>query len=342
MTFNQIKNIIFLYNPVFDKGDLMFEQIEFLTVKPEHRLSSRFIDDTVKNDSKYGEGNLPNANFSMMFTLDSFKMPPVSEHALANLNYVQSFNIFHYEAPSYTERQNYPSFLIAYSYGGIGSLSYRGRTYTLLEKDGFFIDCREYHLYQVESGTWDVGILHLNGPLCAQIYEQFIANGSPIFHESFDGKHQHYLEKILKLYSSPQLYRDWQVSSCIDSMLTHLLMLSSRSYSEAKDIPSNITDLIRYMEKNYTEKISLDQMSAKAHINKYHLSREFKKYTGFSPNEYLISLRINAAKDLLLNTTLPACKIAFQVGIHDVNNFNALFKKRVGMTPIKFRNSGQV
>lgn len=318
----------------------MFEQIELVRFHADHRLSSRLIDEETKNDVKYGKGNLPNANFSLMGSMHAFKMPPLSEQTTSQLNYFQSFSRFFYDSPSFTERQNYPSYMIAYTYSGTGTLSFRDKTYTLLEKDGFFIDCREYHLYQADYGTWDVGILHLDGPLLSLVFPQYIAKGSPVFHESFDGKYQHHLEKILRLYSGPQLYRDWQVSSSIDSMLTHLLMISGGTHTDSMHVPENIAEVIRYMDRNYTEKLSLDNLADKAHINKFHLSREFKKYTGFSPNEYLISLRINTAKELLINTDLPACKIAYQVGIQDINNFNSLFKKRVGMTPIKFRKSG--
>lgn len=320
----------------------MFEQIELVTTIASHRISSRFIDEETKNDVKYGKGNLPNANFSIMGSMEEFRMPPVSEHALNHLNYIQSFSRIRYDAPSFTERHDYPSYLIAYTYGGTGSLKYRGKTYTLLEKDGFFIDCREYHLYQAVQGIWDVGVLHADGPLFSLMYDQYMATGSPVFHEDFSGKYQHYLEKALRLYSEPVLYRDWQTSSVLDSMLTHLLLIHSGAQSENAEIPSGIADLIRYMERNYTEKLTLDQLAEKAHINKYHLSREFKKYTGFSPNDYLISLRINSAKDLLSSTTLPACKIAYQVGIFDINNFNSLFKKRVGMTPIQYRRSAKL
>ena len=76
--------------------------------------------------------------------------------------------------------------------------------------------------------------------------------------------------------------------------------------------------------------------------NQLHFSSEFKKYTGFSPNDYLITLRINRAKSMLKNTTLPAAKIAHEVGIHDLNNFTNLFKKKTGMTPILFRNSNLI
>ena len=95
------------------------------------------------------------------------------------------------------------------------------------------------------------------------------------------------------------------------------------------------------MENNYTQKLTLDYLAEFACMNKYYLSKEFKKYTGFSPNDYLISLRINRAKQLLEGSSLPASKIAHEVGIHDINNFTNLFKKKTGMTPIQYRTTAQ-
>ena len=316
----------------------MFEKIPLSHYEPHKRLTSKQLTDKELNDKKYGDGNLPNASFSLMGSVESFQIPPITDYALEHLFHLQAFTLFHYQAPSYTERQNYPSFLIAFTYSGTGSLTYHGKTYSLSKGDGFFIDCMDYHLYKVDKGTWDVAILHVQGPLCKELYAQFAKNGSFVFHESPEGKFQQYLEKVLSIYSSAQLYRDWQASSCIDVLLTYLL-IPTRIHTEETEIPQNIRFLIKYMENNYQSHMSLDYLAEFACINKYYLSREFKKYTGFSPNDYLISLRINAAKNLLLNTALPASKIAHEVGIHDINNFTTLFKKKVGMTPIQFRNS---
>ena len=93
------------------------------------------------------------------------------------------------------------------------------------------------------------------------------------------------------------------------------------------------------MEQKFIEVIYLDTLAEVTRTNKYHLSKEFKRYIGFSPHDYLIWLRINQAKILLKTTNLPANKIAHQVSIHDINNFNYLFKNRVGSTPIQYRNS---
>lgn len=67
-----------------------------------------------------------------------------------------------------------------------------------------------------------------------------------------------------------------------------------------------------------------------------HLSRTFKKETGQSVIDYLIMLRIEAAKSLIIEKEMPMSKIAAQVGYDDYNYFTHLFKKRVGCSPLNY------
>lgn len=317
----------------------MFENIQLTTTVAKTRLTSRNLTDSTFKNPKYDRENLMNARFSITGSADSFQRPPITDFALKNLYYMQDFTVFHYGFGSFTERKNYHSFMVLYTYSGKGSLIYQNKTYTLSEGDGIFINCMDYHFYKVEGKSWDTAVLHLYGSLLPELHAQYLSNSNALFHERVTGKFQHYLEKLLSLYSYPHLYRDWQVSACIDNMLNHLLVLSSEEAGKRKDAPQSIQYLMKYMENNYAEHLTLDYLASFANMNKYYLSKKFKKYTGFSPNDYLISLRINHAKNLLKMTPLPASKIAHQVGIHDVNNFTNLFKKKTGMTPIQYRNT---
>ena len=314
----------------------MFDKIPLQHYKSAKRLSSRLINVDDVDQNRYDTDSIRRSEYSIMGSVDTLSLPPISSYAKDSLNYVQAFNIFHYQAPSYTDRESYNSWLVAYTYGGNGLLEYDGKRYVLEQNSGFFIDCRNHHRYSVLHGIWDVGILHLHGPQCAPLYSQFSSAGSVIFQTSTNGAFQQHLEQLLYIYSIPHIYRDWQASSAIMSLLTQILLLSAQN-SSRKDIPDNIRYLLRYMESNFTQNLTLDRLSDFAGINKYSLSREFKKYTGFSPNSYLIQLRINAAKKLLVTTNMPASCIALEVGIHDINNFNNLFRKNTGMTPIQYR-----
>lgn len=317
----------------------MFEGIHFEKSKTEKQLTSRKIsyEDALKRG--YNVKAIANANFSLSGSVDAFPKPPVSDFAMEHLYYMEDFDRFYYQKHSYTERWNFNSFMIGYTYSGTGLLRYNEKEYTLSKGDGFYINCNHYHYYEAVSDVWDIAVLHLGGSLLSCHHSQFMQYASPVFHEPLSGNVQEYLESLLGLYSQPVLNRDWLASSCIDNLLNHLLKTKGNEAMKDSALPKNIRYLIKYMDSNFAQPLTLDFLSDFAGVSKYYLSREFKKYTGFSPNDYLITLRVNKAKSLLTSTTLPAVKIAHEVGIYDSNNFTNLFKRKTGMTPIQYRNS---
>lgn len=317
----------------------MFDHIPLIPYHLNHALSSVTLKKEGFDEEKYDWENVSNAKYLIAGWVETFPKSPLTPYAKEHLNYLQGFTVFHYQAPSYTERENYHSYLIAYTYGGKATLSYRGKTYTLSQGDGFFIDCMEPHSYKALESAWDVATIHLQGPLLGEMHKYYMQGGSAVFHDPIVGEFQEKLEQMLAIYSSPQVAREWQASSAIESLVTYLLVLSQRPHSGKVEAPQSIRELIQYMELNFRSQISLDSLAEMANMNKHYLIRMFKKYTGFTPANYMISLRIAAAKQLLLTTSLPASKIAYEVGIHDLNNFNNLFKRYVGMTPIQYRKT---
>ena len=318
----------------------MFQNIHFTHSETKEPLSSRRLTEQIYENKKYERENLSNSEFFLSGAVDSFLRPPITDYAKDSLFYMQGFDIFHYSKGSFTRRQNYHSFLILYTYEGEGELEYDGKKYFLKSNDGFFIDCRTPHFYKAIS-DWKVSVLHFRGPLASHMHEEYAKAGNICFHEGTNGRFHRYLEELLHIYDSPSLQRDLRASHCIDGIVLYLVMLNSNLAIEKNDVPRSIQEAMNYMENNYTEDISLDTLATLTKTNKYHLAKEFKKYTSFSPHDYLIRLRINQAKILLKSSSLPAVKIAHEVGIHDINNFNYLFKKREGKTPIQFRNSSE-
>ncbi len=102
-------------------------------------------------------------------------------------------------------------------------------------------------------------------------------------------------------------------------------------------MPDQLKYLIHYVNNNYTSELTLEYLAEFFGFSKYHLCRIFKKYTGYTINNYITLLRIERAKDLLKTTSLPANKICVMVGIEDTNYFYRLFKKHTGQSPNEFR-----
>lgn len=98
-----------------------------------------------------------------------------------------------------------------------------------------------------------------------------------------------------------------------------------------------IKEAMAYINENYSESVTLNDLSAVVNVSTYYLSRMFKKETGLNLTEYLNEVRLNAAKNLLLNTDLKLYEIGERVGISDPHYFSRLFKKHVGQTPTQFK-----
>ena len=317
----------------------MFDGISFLHSETSHPITSRQISDAALKSGKYDPENLVNSDCYIVGSADAFRPVPITAYARENLFYMQAFTVFDYRKGSFTRRQNFHSFLILYTLSGVGQAEYGGQTTELRAGDGMFIDCRKPHYYEAAE-DWKVAVFHFRGPLAEHYSEEYEKMGQLRFHEEFTGRFARYLEQILEIYDSPQLYRDLRASHAIDGMLLYLTIQASKVAIQRQNVPRFVQQAMKHMEENFAQPISLDFLAELTQTNKFHLVKEFKHYTGFSPNDYLIWIRINQAKLLLKTTTLPAVKIAHSVGVHDINNFNYLFKKRVGTTPIRYRNNG--
>ena len=99
----------------------------------------------------------------------------------------------------------------------------------------------------------------------------------------------------------------------------------------------NIERIKRYLDEHYMDEISLDALSEMAYLSKYHFTRTFTSYAGVSPYQYLIALRLNHARHLLLLTNTSIEEISFQTGFKNSKNFIRAFKQATGTTPEKYR-----
>ena len=94
---------------------------------------------------------------------------------------------------------------------------------------------------------------------------------------------------------------------------------------------------LEYIEKNYMQGISLEQVAGVFHFNTNYFSSLFKNYTGMNFSDYLLKLRLERGKVLLLETSLKVYEIAEKVGYKDPKYFNKVFKNVFGMTPEEYR-----
>ena len=102
-------------------------------------------------------------------------------------------------------------------------------------------------------------------------------------------------------------------------------------------MPAEIKKMCAYMQENYAEKISLEDVTQNVGFSKFYGGRLFKQYMGMTIIEYLIDVRLSRAKELLAQGEFSIKQISFMVGYQDPNYFTWSFKKATGISPVKYR-----
>ena len=96
---------------------------------------------------------------------------------------------------------------------------------------------------------------------------------------------------------------------------------------------------LEYISANFTREIKNSEIATLTGYHEYHLNRLFIRHTGTSMHKYIINMRLNEAKKLLLNTDLPLAHIATKVGFNSNTHFSNSFKRETKLTPFEFRNN---
>ena len=127
--------------------------------------------------------------------------------------------------------------------------------------------------------------------------------------------------------------------------LLSLLVLLLREYDYVSDGTSyvesakysQISGAMKYIDENLAEPLTLDEIAAKANLNKTYFTTLFKKLNGVTPWEFLTARRIEKSYALLPRRDMNILEIANSCGFNNASNFNRAFRKLTGMTPSEYR-----
>lgn len=149
------------------------------------------------------------------------------------------------------------------------------------------------------------------------------------------------LLEIEEEYQNKRAYWEKFIASDLYRMFIRILRECGESFA-ADPSDSNVIiayKAMNYLERHYTENITVDEIAKELFLNKHYVSHVFKKITGFTLIEYVTALRINHAKVLLSETDQGVSDIAVECGYSDFSYFSKLFKKKVGESPVAFRKN---
>jgi len=138
-----------------------------------------------------------------------------------------------------------------------------------------------------------------------------------------------YVNKVMQINNQEDLCA-W-ISTALNEFIE--LVYSSQ---DAKKV-TQISPAINYIDANYDKPVTLAEIARASHLSASRLAHIFKEQMGITIVDYLTSVRIERAKQLLLATDQNCTEICFQVGYNNQSYFTRTFKELVGMPPRQFR-----
>ena len=122
------------------------------------------------------------------------------------------------------------------------------------------------------------------------------------------------------------------IASAIHSMITEIARTSSYDADKFEEIKNAVLSMLY-------EKGPLDEIDSRFFMSKSNLIRIFKKHTGQTPYKFLLDEKIRISKVLLKSTNMNVKTIADRLCFTDEHYFSFVFKERVGVSPLKYRNT---
>lgn len=181
-----------------------------------------------------------------------------------------------------------------------------------------------------EKGKTEIRIQPGMMQLFAKIQEEIFHSG---LHPNELFRRKNLLQELSEL-REPERAVGWMMERCISPYLKEM---EGRKNRQQKRLVEQVLEMIH---QDYMNDISLESCADRAGTNSYTLSKAFKQVTGINFIDYVTRLRIEKAKELLLETNKKIHDVSEEVGYRH-SYFNRIFKKQVGIPPSRYRQIHQ-
>lgn len=252
--------------------------------------------------------------------------------------YVQEIGTLKSLEPHISHREKLDSFLFFIVTEGSGTVTFHNTTFPIREGDCVWLCCQDpyFHESSVED-PWTLMWVHFNGAQAQDFYELYREKEGAVA----------YTPAALTPYTDclQELYRLQQQKDSLSDLLSHRqltdlmaqIFYDSFHGSTRSAIPEKFMAVNHYLEQHYAEKITLDELSERFFLSKYHLLREYQRFFGTTIQNDLTVKRLSHAKSMLRFSQESVENIALLCGFQTSSYFIKVFKRFESLTPLEYR-----
>ncbi len=135
-----------------------------------------------------------------------------------------------------------------------------------------------------------------------------------------------------------KLYADTAAQMLVAHLLRHYTTTDVFIHDSHRQLsPQQMQRLTDFILAHLNQSLSLEMLAQQVGFSPYHFTRLFRQTTGESPHQFVLRQRLEAAKHLLKETDIPLSHVALEVGFPHQSHFTQAFKRRLGTTPLIYR-----
>lgn len=231
---------------------------------------------------------------------------------------------------------------LLYIIEGEGKLQTKhGGLYDIKAGDMFLLFPGEWHSYRPNpSSGWKEYWIGFSGTnIDHRVKAGFFSVENPLYHIGYN-------ESIIELYLSAiqtakrqEPYFQQHLAGIVNHILGLMFMTSANKLINSDTKLSEIIKKAKLFLINSVEtEITMPEVAEYLNISYTTFRHAFKKFTGQSPSQYFINLKLHRAKEMLRGTSASIKEISYTLHFESPEYFATLFKKKTGMTPSEFRN----
>jgi AraC-like DNA-binding protein len=204
-----------------------------------------------------------------------------------------------------------------------------------------FLYPEEWHSYRPSLQTgWDEYWIGFKGAAIDRLLQHnFFSKNNPKLNIGFNEQVVALFKQGIEIASFQKIAYQQLLAGITNLLLGHVFYAEKNNAFRDKDIIVQIEKARMLMRDNNHIELTPEKIAEMLNISYSWFRRVFKQYTGFSPVQYQMEIKIQKAKELLTSTTMPVKEISYELNFESISYFVTLFKTKTGFSPMNYRNS---
>lgn len=230
-------------------------------------------------------------------------------------------------------------FQINYITHGTGIFETRNGKYNLKPGSLFIIFPGVWHRYKPHKKTgWTENYVGFDGKIARNfLMRQRFSPEQAVIHIGIKEELIDSYMKIFDLSAKEQPGYQQIASGMIMKLLGYIISFEKQKDFSGKQITKVMEEVRFLMRENIEKVIDLPELAQQHNVGYSYFRKMFKKFTGVSPGQYHLQLRIMRAKELLITTDKSVKEISYELGFQSIYYFSNMFKKKENLTPTQYR-----